>query len=416
MLADPILIVAVISGFLMACSIGANDVANAMGTTVGSKTLTVKQAILLAAIFEALGAILAGGQVTTTLREGLIDTHAFMVDPDALVWGMLASLWSSGTWLILATYFGWPVSTTHTIVGAVLGFSFLALGVDGIHWHMAGVIAISWVVAPILSAGAAFLLFKMLQKSIYNGRDPRESLSRVLPVLVFFSHYFIVLMILNKGLKPLGLHILFWQQQVIACTIATIGAIVAYRLFIKLIQQYSSEDHHKIFKVIEKVFGILAIFSAAVLAFAHGSNDVANAIGPLATIVDVLRFGYVIPSNKLPLWVVLLGSSGVVVGLAVYGYRIMETVGKRITYLSPSRSFSAQLTAGMMVLSASALGYPVSTTQILVGSVVGVGFAGGIEALNLKVVRSIFLSWMITIPVGSILSMGYYKLFEKVWG
>jgi inorganic phosphate transporter, PiT family len=413
---EPILIIAIISAFLMACSIGANDVANAMGTTVGSKTLTVKQAILLAAIFEALGAVLAGGQVTTTLREGLIDTQAFIMDPDALVLGMLASLWSSGTWLILATYFGWPVSTTHTIIGAVLGFSFLTLGLDGIHWHMATVIAVSWVVAPILSACVAFFMFRMLQKSIYNGQDPKVSLSRVLPFLVFFSHYFIVLMIVNKGLKPLGVTFLFWQQQLSACVIAFIGALVAYKVFMKVASQYALEDHHKIFQMIEKVFGYLAIFSAAVLAFAHGSNDVANAIGPLATIVDVLRFGHVIPSHKLPLWVVLLGSSGVVVGLVVYGYRIMETVGKRITYLTPSRSFSAQLTTGLMVLSASALGYPVSTTQILVGSVVGVGFAGGIEALNLKVVRGIFLSWMITIPVGSVLCMAYYTLFERFLG
>ena len=415
MVLDPLLIIAIVSGFIMACSIGANDVANAMGTTVGSKALTVSQAIFLAAVFEALGAFLAGGQVTNTIRDGVIDSRLYDQNLYLLAIGMLSSLWASGTWLVLATLRGWPVSTTHTIIGSVLGFALISVGTQGIRWNLVGVVVSSWVVAPLVSAIISFSLFKLILRCTYRTSQPERNVLIFVPIIVFLSQYLIVLMIMNKGLKPLGLKIHDVWQHVSSFLIGLVSLSFSVRYLSKEFKKIKGQDHHNVFVMLEKVFAILSIFSAAVLAFAHGSNDVANAIGPLATIVDVIHYGSIDVSRKLPIWVVFLGASGVVVGLAVYGYRIMETVGKKITYLSPSRSFTAQLTTGLMVLASSALGYPVSTTQILVGAVVGVGVAGGLSALNLRVIRDIVLSWLVTIPVGIILAMIYYFIFTRIF-
>lgn len=415
MIIDPIYIVAILSGFVMACSIGANDVANAMGTSVGSRALSVNQAIVLAAVFEALGALLAGGQVTNTIRDGVIDSSIYQQDLHRLAVGMLSSLWASGSWLVLATFRGWPVSTTHTIIGSVLGFALMSVGLEGVRWKLVFVVFGSWAIAPIVSAMVSFVLFKLLLICTYRTRNPHKNILFFVPMIVFISQYFILLMIMNKGLKPLGLKIPLVFQHLSSLFFGSLGVLISYHYLSKEVRRVNKDDHHDVFIMLEKVFAILSIFSAAVLAFAHGSNDVANAIGPLATIVDIVKYGTVDISRKLPMWIVILGASGVVVGLAVYGYRIMETVGKKITYLSPSRSFTAQLTTGLMVISSSAMGYPVSTTQILVGAVVGVGFAGGLGALNTKVIRDIVLSWVVTIPVGVLLSMIYYIFFIRVF-
>ena len=407
-----LLILAIISSFLMSWAIGANDVANAMGTSVGSKLISVRQAIIIAAIFEALGAFSASGQVTQTLRQGIISPDHFVDDPLVLVIGMLSALFASATWLIIATFRGWPVSTTHTIIGAIVGFALVTVGAKEINWSLAFDVVMSWVFTPFLAAIGAFLLFKSIYFFVLARKKPDEAAVICLPVYVFISVMVIVLITLLQGLKPLGIDITLFSAFLLSLMMSILASVVMYFRIKNIGKKDVMDPFH--FSFVEKSFGVLTVFTACSMAFAHGSNDVANAIGPLAAIVDILvnhqQVGAVSP---IPLWVVSLGSIGVVLGLAMYGYRIMDTVGSKITALTPSRSFSAQMSTAIVVILSSGFGFPVSTTQTLVGALLGVGFARGIGALNLNVVRSIFSSWLITLPCGALLSIFYYFILSR---
>ena len=407
-----LLILAIISSFLMSWAIGANDVANAMGTSVGSKLISVRQAIIIAAIFEALGAFSASGQVTQTLRQGIISPDHFVDDPLVLVIGMLSALFASATWLIIATFRGWPVSTTHTIIGAIVGFALVTVGAKEINWSLAFDVVMSWVFTPFLAAIGAFLLFKSIYFFVLARKKPDEAAVICLPVYVFISVMVIVLITLLQGLKPLGIDITLFSAVLLSLMMSILASVVMYFRIKNIGKKDVMDPFH--FSFVEKSFGVLTVFTACSMAFAHGSNDVANAIGPLAAIVDILvnhqQVGAVSP---IPLWVVSLGSIGVVLGLAMYGYRIMDTVGSKITALTPSRSFSAQMSTAIVVILSSGFGFPVSTTQTLVGALLGVGFARGIGALNLNVVRSIFSSWLITLPCGALLSIFYYFILSR---
>ncbi|MEO0615986.1 MAG: inorganic phosphate transporter [Pseudomonadota bacterium] len=397
----------------MAWGIGANDVANAMATSVGSKALTIKQAIFVAAIFEFLGAVLAGGAVTSTIRKGIVKTDLLADTPELLVYGMLASLLAAGTWLLIASRRGWPVSTTHSIVGAIVGFAAVGIGVEAVQWGQVGGIVASWVVSPLTAGIIAFLVYNSVIVLILSQENPLERAHRYVPFYIFLAAFTITLVTILKGLKHVGLDLSIQTSYLlatgIAAAIAVVGAVVIRRI---KADPKAEKDQH--FVTVERVFGVLMVITACGMAFAHGSNDVANAIGPLAAVISVAQSGLVTAQSATPIWVLLLGGVGIVVGLATLGKHVIATVGEKITQLTPSRGFAAELAAASTIVIASGTGMPVSTTHTLVGAVLGVGMARGIEAIDLRVVGRIFVSWVVTIPAGAILAIIFFTIFRVV--
>jgi PiT family inorganic phosphate transporter len=400
-------------GLFMAWGIGANDVANAMATSVGSKALTIKQAILVAAIFEFTGAVLAGGEVTSTIRKGIVDADLLAGSPELLVYGMLAALLAAAVWLLIASKNGWPVSTTHSIVGAIVGFAAVGIGVDAVQWGQVGTIVLSWVVSPVTAGFIAYLIYRSVQKLILSQDDPLEKAKRYVPVYMFLAAFTITLVTILKGLKHVGLDLSLRDSYLLAIAIAVgialLGAVVIGR--IKPDPKVEKSQH---FYTVERVFGVLMVLTACGMAFAHGSNDVANAIGPLAAVIGIATTGTITAKSSLPIWVLVLGGGGIVVGLATYGRHVIATVGKKITQLTPSRGFAAELAAATTIVIASGTGIPVSTTHTLVGAVLGVGMARGIEAIDLRVVARILVSWVVTIPAGAILAIMFFFIFKAV--
>ena len=417
-----LLILACLFGFFMAWGVGANDVANAMGTSVGSKALTVKQAIIIAMIFEFAGAYLAGGEVTSTIRKGIIDPAILAGTPELLVYGMMAALLAAGTWLLVASMMGWPVSTTHSIVGALVGFAAVGIGVDAVSWGKVAKIVASWVVSPVLAGTIAFGLFMSVQKLILNTDKPFENAKRYIPFYMFFVGFLISMVTLLKGLKHVGIELDFGLGSKFANALpvgVVVGIIVAIigAFMLKKIKDDPIAANGNRFANVERVFAILMIFTACAMAFAHGSNDVANAIGPLAAIVSTINSGgEILAKSAVPAWILLLGGGGIVLGLATYGVKVMATIGKKITELTPSRGFAAELAAAATVVLASATGLPISTTHTLVGAVLGVGLARGIGALNLRVISTIFMSWIVTLPAGAGLAILFFYLFKGIFG
>lgn len=409
------IILAVIFGLFMAWGIGANDVANAMATSVGSKALTIKQAIIIAAIFEFAGALLAGGQVTKTIRKGMVDSDLLAGTPELLVFGMLAALLAAGVWLLIASFYGWPVSTTHSIVGAIVGFAAVGIGFDAVHWNKVGTIAMSWVVSPVLAGTIAYILFNSVQKLILDTGNPFENAKRYVPYYMFLVGFFVSLVTLFKGLKHVGLETSTVENYSIAFIIGLI-VMMAGKYKINKIKMDPSEDKDFHYTNVEKVFAVLMMITACSMAFAHGSNDVANAVGPVAAVVGVVESGgEVAQKSAMPIWVLLIGGVGIVVGLAMYGHKVIATVGSGITALTPSRGFAATLAASMTVVLASGTGLPISTTHTLVGAVLGVGLARGIGALNLGVVRTVFMSWIVTLPAGAILAIIFFFILKGIF-
>lgn len=410
------LILAGIFGLFMAWGIGANDVANAMATSVGSKALTIKQAIFVAAIFEFAGAVLAGGQVTKTIRKGIVDADVISGSPDLLLYGMLASLLAAGLWLLIASRNGWPVSTTHSIVGAIVGFAMVGIGMEAVKWDKIGFIVASWVISPALAGTFAFLLFKSVQILILNTDNPLKYAKRYVPFYIFLAGFMIALVTMVKGLKHVGLELSTAQSY----GYAVLAGLVVMGLGTIAIQRIKTDpkaDKKFHYTNVERVFGILMIVTACGMAFAHGSNDVANAIGPVAAVVGIVGSGGEIAAkSSLPIWVLVLGGVGIVLGLAMYGRKVIATVGHHITELTPSRGFAAELAAATTVVLASGTGIPVSTTHTLVGAVLGVGLARGMAALNLTVIRNIFMSWVITLPAGALLSIMFFFMLKGIFG
>ena len=404
-------VLAAIFGVFMAWGIGANDVANAMATSVGAKALTIKQAIFVAAIFEFLGAVLAGGEVTSTIRKGIIDASLLSGTPETLIYGMLAALLAAGTWLLIASRHGWPVSTTHSIVGAIVGFAAVGVGIDAVHWGKVGTIVMSWVVSPLIAGFIAYLVFASVQVLILRQEDPLERAKRYVPVYIFLAAFTITLMTILKGLKHVGLTISIANAYLLAITIAlVISSIGAFA--IRRIKPDPKLEKRQHFYTVERVFAVLMIVTACSMAFAHGSNDVANAIGPLAAVISIAQTGVVGAKSAIPIWVLALGGGGIVIGLATYGRRVIATVGHKITQLTPSRGFAAELAAATTIVIASGTGIPISTTHTLVGAVLGVGLARGIEAIDLRVVGRIFVSWIVTIPAGAFLAIVFFYVFK----
>ena len=410
------LVLAGLFGLFMALGIGANDVANAMGTSVGSGALTIRQAVIIAAIFEFAGAVLAGGEVTATIRKGILDAGLLSGNPDLLVYGMLASLLAAGIWLLVASHFGWPVSTTHSIVGAIVGFAIVGIGIEAVRWGKVGYIVLSWVVSPVLAGTLSFALFQSVRRLILDTDDPFRNAKRYVPVYIFLVGFIIALVTLLKGLKHVGLPVSTGASYGFAALFGLltmgIGALMVRRIHLD-----PAADHEFHFANVERVFAVLMMITACSMAFAHGSNDVANAIGPVAAVVGVVQSGGDVGHmSALPLWVVLIGAVGIVVGLALFGHKVMATVGTGITALTPSHGFAATLAAAGTVVLASGTGLPVSTTHTLVGAVLGVGIAGGIAAINLRTVRTIFISWIVTLPAGAFLAVVFYFVLKTILG
>ncbi|MFK8053824.1 MAG: inorganic phosphate transporter [Woeseiaceae bacterium] len=402
---------AALFGIFMAWGIGANDVANAMATSVGSKALTIKQAIVVAAIFEFLGAVLAGGEVTSTIRKGIVETDLLSDSPELLIYGMLAALLAAGTWLLIASKNGWPVSTTHSIVGAIVGFAAVGIGVEAVQWGKVGGIVSSWVVSPLVAGVIAFLIYNSVVALILSQENPLEKARRYVPVYIFLAAFTMTLVTILKGLKHIGLTMSIQQSYITAVLIA-LGIAVVGAFYIRRIKPDPKADKKQHFHTVERVFAVLMVVTACGMAFAHGSNDVANAIGPLAAVIAVAQSGVVAAKSATPIWVLLLGGVGIVIGLATYGARVIATVGHKITQLTPSRGFAAELAAATTIVIASGTGIPISTTHTLVGAVLGVGLARGIDAIDLGVVRRIFVSWIVTIPAGAFLAILFFTIFR----
>ena len=400
--------IAALLAFYVAWAIGANDVANAMGTSVGSGALTVGGAIIVAAIFEFAGAFLAGGHVTDTVRKGMLDMS--LLGRERLIYGMMASLASAGTLLIGATRFGLPISTTHAIVGAIVGFGAVAIGIDAVNWPKVLQISLSWITSPLLAGVIAFAIFHLIRSTILNKSNPVHQIRKYGPAFFFFVFFIIGLVTLFKGLKHINLDLDLMEAIAGSVALGLIGSGIG-AFFIRRVQIGEADPDHR-FDQVERIFVVLQILTACAIAFAHGSNDVANAIGPLAAIVNAVENVDLTAKAPVAPWMLAIGGLGIVIGLATWGYRVMETVGKKITELTPSRGFAAQLAAASTIVLASRLGIPISTTHTLVGAVLGVGLARGITALDLRVVGNILASWIATLPIAAALSVFFYYFFK----
>ncbi|NOY05549.1 MAG: inorganic phosphate transporter [Chlorobi bacterium] len=458
-----LLAIASAGGFYMAWSIGANDVANAMGTSVGSGALTVKRAVILAAVLEFAGALFAGTHVSETIRKGIINPMIFQGHELDLVFGMIGALLSAAVWLQIASYFGWPVSTTHSIVGAVLGFGITYGGLNAVDWWKVGSIVASWVTSPLISGTIAFLLFTMVRRLIYFSNDPVGVAKRTTPYLVFLVFFVLTLAMVFKGLKNLHLDLDLGDAMLVATVVGSVASVVsvflvrriksrqikerilirqpapvgkAIKKALQRLERVQDQAHGEtqsqlstivndlralerevqIGTTVERIFVYLQILSAAFVAFAHGANDVANAVGPLAAVITVLTTGELAMKAAVPVWVLAMGGVGIIIGLATWGWRVMITIGKKITELTPTRGFCAEFATAATIVVATKFGIPVSTTHTLVGGVLGVGLARGISALNLKVVTNIIISWVVTIPIGAIGAVGIYYLMKAIFG
>jgi PiT family inorganic phosphate transporter len=462
---------ALLFGFYMAWSVGANDVANAMGTSVGSGALTLRNAVILAAILEFSGAFFVGSHVSETVRKGILDTQSFNDQPMLLAYGMLAAMLAAAAWLQFASYYGWPISTTHSIVGAIIGFGMVVGGASAVHWDKVGAIVSSWVISPLLSGTIAFFLFSFIRRKVFDSETPVLKAKRLTPYLVFFVFSILSLVMVFKGLKNLHLDLPLTQALLMAAGVGLVAAAASHflvkniqeipdeaetlppswslsiglgradknlkkalessgaemqpelqdilervgRMRAEVKQKADSEKDVVTYQKVERIFIYLQILSAGFVAFAHGANDVANAIGPLAAVINIVKTGTVVMESAVPTWVLGLGGTGIIIGLATWGWRVIETVGKRITELTPSRGFAAEFSAAVTIVLASKLGLPISTTHTLVGAVLGVGLARGLEALNLKTVRDIVISWVITIPVGAGLTIILFYIFRWIF-
>ena len=405
-----IIILACVFGFIMAWGIGANDVANAFGTSVGSGAITLRTALLIACIFEFSGAYLAGGEVTDTIRKGIIDSEQFIGKSDVLVFGMMSALLAAGLWLFLASTLGWPVSTTHSIIGGIVGFSIIGLSFNAVNWEAVSSIATTWVLSPILSGVLAFFVFKSIKFLILDTENPFSNTLKFSPIYLFFVGFVISMLTFLKGLKHVGIDLDFAEAAFFSFLFA-IGITIIGLLLLKTSNISKQKDAS-----IESFFAILVIFTACAMAFAHGSNDVANAVGPLAAVVNTVSQNDSL-NNEIAVtsWILLLGSIAIVIGLLTYGFRVIGTVGKGITKITPSSGFAAELSAATIVVLSSSYGFPVSTTHTLVGAIIGIGLVNSSRNLDWSNVVQIFSGWIVTIPIGGILSILIFYIFKSIY-
>lgn len=467
-----LIILVLLVGFYMAWNIGANDVSNAMGTSVGSGALTLAKAIVIAAVLEFCGAFFLGSNVSQTMQSGIIDPTYFQSNPSIFLYGMLAALFATSIWLQVASYFGWPVSTTHAIVGAILGFGVIIGGFSTVKWVEVGSIALSWVISPAISALFSYIIFSILQRKILYAMNPVAATKRAIPIYAGILFATFTISLLFGGLKNLSFKLSSLEAIGLSIGVGIIAYLItlwiiykskvqdgfdmgvkpnhAQQVFslnktlkhlqkVKLVSEGATREevsnilnsvrtltdslsektskHKRLsqYHLVEKMFGYLQVLSACYVAFAHGANDVANAIGPVAAALDVIKHNSVNVTPNIPVWLLALGGAGIVVGLATWGWRVIQTIGKKITELTPTRGFSAEFGAAVTILVASKLGLPISTTHCIVGAVLGVGLARGISALNLRTLRDIALSWIITIPSSAIVCIIVFYIIKAIF-
>lgn len=408
------IILACVVGLFMTWGVGANDLANIMSTTMGSKAITPRQAIIIAVLFEFAGAFFGSGHVTNTIRTGIINID--LVHPEVyLIYGMLSILLAGSVWMTLASVIGMPVSITNAIVGGLVGFGAIVLGVDTIHWEMVRRIAVSWVCSPLIAGLVSYLLFVLIQKRILSRSHPQLAMKKFLPIFLFGVGVVLSIMMVLKGFEHFGVQLSFLAGFGLVALTSLLVLGFGYSLLWRIPKADQDNLHGQLIYV-EKIFGVLMGLTACAMVFAHGSNDVAIAVGPIAAVFGVLHTGEALSAaTPIPSWIVALGGFGVVVGFLTYGRKVIETVGSGITALTPSRAFCATLAAATTVIVSTSTGIPVSATQTLVGAVLGVGLARGIGALNLTVIRNIFTSWVITIPATATICIIFFFLLKAIF-
>ncbi|MCD6169617.1 MAG: inorganic phosphate transporter [Candidatus Latescibacteria bacterium] len=404
-----VLVIGIVASLYIAWSIGSNDVANSMGTSVAAESLSFRQAVIIAGILNFLGAVLVGSRVVNTVRKGIINPNFFADNPSLLVYGMISALLAAAIWITLATYLRLPVSTTHSIVGAIVGFGLITVGITGIRWSVILFIILSWIISPLFGALISFVIFSIIRSKVLSTETPLLSFKKIGPIFVALTGMILTLAVISIGMRNLNLRLPLYVTVGIALAVAGVSGWSGY-LFLRKYRptkMTQTED-------VEELSKPLQAMSASYEAFAHGSNDVANAVGPVAAVFSIIATQSVKMKTTVPIWMLAVGGVGLVIGIATWGHRVMETIGRRITEITPTRGFAAEFSAATTVLLCSCLGLPVSTTHVSVGTVLGVGFARGVAALNLRVVRNIVLSWLLTLPVAAGLSSLIFRIMVKI--
>ena len=401
----------------VACNLGANDVANSMGTSVGSKAVTLTQAIVIAGILEFAGAVLFGRRVSSTLAVSIANPDLFVSQPQTLLLGMIAVLISCGLWLQIATARQLPVASSHAVVGAIAGFSWVAAGVQAVKWSALGIISIAWVVTPVVSGLIAAGFYLLIKHWIVDREQPLLQLEQWIPWLSLMLVSVFGVIVLPTAVETLPSDFLPTVPRY--NFVLGIGGLAALWITLagwqKLAREIAVESGAsvEVNRVVERQLARFQLLSACCVAFAHGSNDVGNAIAPLATILYIQNTGTVPQSSlEIPLWVLVLGGVGIVTGLAIWGKQVIETIGEGIIKLEPSSGFAAELATAATILVASSYGLPVSTSHALVGAVVGVGAVKNWQSVNLNTLKSIGMAWIITIPISTILSAGIFSILS----
>jgi len=403
-----ILVLGFVAGLYMAWNIGANDAANGMAPAVGSRAISLRQALVIAGILDFVGATFIGSHVCDTIRKGIVDP-SFMQDPHTVSLGLLAALVSASLWVFLSTWRQLPVSTTHSIVGAMIGFGLISGGLSAIQWGKVLSIALSWIVSPLLAILLSMSMFRFIRSLIFSREDMFQAALLWSPFFAGITFFIVFASLFMK--TPLGFKLGISSGLALLCALgAAFAGGMAARAWVR--KTISSRGEFGV----EELFRRLQIFTSCYVALAHGANDVANAMGPLAGIYLIYVSKTVNPMVPVPFFLLALGGAGIALGVSMWGYRVIETMGERITTLTNTRGFSVDFGTATCVLLASKLGLPVSTTHAAVGSVIGVGLARGVAAVDFRVVLRICLYWVVTLPVSAVSAMLVFKLLKAVYG
>ncbi|WP_027178226.1 inorganic phosphate transporter [Maridesulfovibrio bastinii] len=397
---------ALFAGFMMAFNLGANDVANSMASAVGAKAITVKQAVLIAGVLNFAGAVILGSHVTATVSKGIINPEAIS-DPKLIMIGMFASLIAAAGWVLISTLTALPVSSTHSIVGAILGFGLVAGGPDVVNWLKMVGIVMSWIISPFFAAAISYFIFSHIRKTILFKRNFIHQAKKWAPIWMALTVLLIALSFLYK--TPVGkkLNLPFSGSLLLALAVAFVMWFIGKLMVSKLIG-----DPEEGAEAVERTFRKLQVGTSCYVALSQGANDVANAIGPVAAIYLISKEHQLLSTAQVPIGILILGGLGIAIGIALLGHKVMGTVGNKITVLTNTRGFAVDFGAATTVLAASNMGLPVSTTHASVGAVVGVGLARGFSAVNFKVLWKIVIYWLLTVPIAALTSIIIYTILK----
>ncbi len=394
----------------MAWSIGANDVANSMASAVGANAITFKQAVIIAGILNFIGAVFVGEHVVETVKGGIVNI-SMIPNSSILLFGFVSALLAAALWVTLSTWYEMPISTTHSVIGALMGFGIIASGITCVQWGKVGSVAMSWVLSPVFGCILAFLVFKIIVRLIFAKEYPVEAAKIVGPFIIGVTAFLVVSSLLLETSLSVTLNVITFEDAMIFSGIVGVLVIIITLLLLRNIQAKSVEDY----ATVEGIFRKLQVTTSCYVAFAHGANDVANAIGPVAAIIPLAQRGEMNVAAQVPYWLLALGGIGITIGCLTWGKKVMQTVGHRITSLTNTRGFSVDFGAATTVLVASKLGLPISTSHTVVGAVIGVGLARGLEAIDLGIIKKIVISWLITLPVAAITSITIFLVLTTIF-